>query len=54
VALTCSVQCDVELGSAFVVGLKSKNVKIKGHRILILFGCETWSLMLREEQTEGV
>ena len=34
--------------------LKSENIKIKIHRIIIvpvvLYGCETWSLILREER----
>jgi len=34
--------------------LKSKNVKVKIHRTIILpavmYGCETWSLSLREER----
>ena len=36
-------------------GLLSKNLKIKIYRIIILpvvlYGCETWSLTLREERT---
>ena len=36
-------------------GLLSKNIKIKIHRTVILpvvlYGCETWSLTLREERT---
>jgi hypothetical protein len=42
---------------AAVVG-GSKNTKIKIYRTIILpvvlYGCETWSLTLREEQAEGV
>jgi hypothetical protein len=38
--------------------LLSKNVKIKIHRIIILpvvlYGCETWSLTLREKCRLGV
>jgi hypothetical protein len=38
--------------------LLSKNMNIKIQRTLILsvvlYGCETWSLTLKEEQTEGV
>ena len=38
--------------------LLSKNLKIKIHRTLILpdvlYGCETWSLTLREERRLGV
>jgi hypothetical protein len=30
--------------------LLSKNTKIKIYRTIILFGCETWSLTLREER----
>ena len=29
--------------------LLSKNIKIKVYRCIILYGCETWSLTLREE-----
>jgi hypothetical protein len=29
--------------------LLSKNLKIKIYRTIILYGCETWSLTLREE-----
>ena len=39
---------------SFVFQLLSKNIKIKIYRIIILFvvvyGCETWSLTLREER----
>ena len=35
-------------------GLQSKNIKIKIHRTIILpvvlYGCETWSLTLKEER----
>ena len=38
--------------------LLSKNVKIKIHRTIVLpvvlYGCETWSLTLREEQRLSV
>jgi hypothetical protein len=38
--------------------LLSKNIKIRIYKTIILsvvqYGCETWSLILREEQTEGV
>ena len=38
---------------SFVFQLLSKNIKIKVHRTIILsvvlYGCETWSLTLREE-----
>ena len=34
--------------------LKSKNIKIKIHRTIVLpvvlYGCETWSITLREER----
>ena len=30
--------------------LLSKNTKIKIHRTIISFGCETWSLTLREKR----
>jgi hypothetical protein len=36
----------------------SRNVKVKIHKIIILpvalYGCETWSLILREEQRHSV
>jgi len=39
-------------------GLLSKNLKIKMYRTIILpvvlYGCETWSLTLREERRLGV
>jgi hypothetical protein len=38
--------------------LLSKNLKIRIYKTIILpvvlYGCETWSLTLREEKTEGV
>jgi len=37
--------------------LLSKNLKIKIYRTIILpvlYGCETWSLILREERKQGV
>jgi hypothetical protein len=38
----------------FVFSLLSKNIKIKGYRNIVflffLYGCETWSLTLREER----
>jgi hypothetical protein len=36
--------------------LLSKNIKIKIYRVLpvVLYGCETWSLTLREERGLGV
>jgi hypothetical protein len=37
--------------------LLSKNMKIEIYKItistIVLYGCETWSLTLREEQMEG-
>jgi hypothetical protein len=40
--------------NALSSSLLSKNIKIKIHRIiissLVLYGCETWSLTLREER----
>jgi hypothetical protein len=39
---------------SFSFGLLSKNINIKIHRTVILpvvlYGCETWSLILREER----
>jgi hypothetical protein len=39
----------------FVIPLLSRNVKVKIHKTIILpvvlYGCETWSLTLREEHT---
>ena len=34
---------------SFVFQFTTKNVKIKIYRVIILCGCETWSLTLREK-----
>jgi len=42
------------VAESFVFSLLSKNLKIKMYRTIILpvvlYGCETWSLTLREER----
>jgi len=46
--------CDHSVQNLLSYNLLSKNVKIKIHRTVIvrfvLYGCETWSLTLREER----
>ena len=46
------MECLLSFGSLSSSSLLSKNIKIKIHRTLILcvilYGCETWSITLRE------
>ena len=48
------MKCFLSFGAESFVFQLSENLKIKIHRIIILpvalYGCETWSLTLREER----
>ena len=48
------LQFNIYNGRVFVISLLSKTLKIKIYRTIILsvvlYGCETWSLTLREER----
>jgi len=53
------MECLVSFGAeSFVVSFLSKNILVKIHRTIILpvvlYGCETWSLTLREERRPRV
>jgi hypothetical protein len=43
---------------AFVLSPDVKNIKVRIHKTVVLpvdlYGCEAWSLTLREKQTENV
>jgi hypothetical protein len=55
---TVRVQVQVQVQSLWSSSLLSKNIKIKIYRTVILpfvvYGCETWSLALREERRRRV